>query len=316
MPTTEKVSINHPLISIAFFANLLLVLYCVIRFLAYLFRPNYASADMLSIMMFMIPVGVSLRACSEGSSRLRRLLAVLLNLLFLLMAVKSMFPAKKVLEPISLWISIPFALGFLINALVLWKKDVVQIRTVNDEVEDGEDGEAGNSSEQESREHHWTMTRVVLPRLLQGEGAASFVASLKQDGTAIVTRIWVNFGKSNISDANKIVPCRGIAVFTDKTPSGKELITIQMPRAIARGEAHFMAIAPGDQDSGYQTFSLEYSTMPRGGKAFTMLTGIQDGCRSNYGLGPVPDKDAFVKAVTALLEKPEPPMTAMKMPSL
>ncbi|MFZ6732009.1 hypothetical protein ACO0LG_08830 [Undibacterium sp. Ji42W] len=311
MPTTEKVSINHPLVSIAFFANLLLALYCVIRFLAYLFRPNYASADIMFVMMFMIPVGVSLRACSEGSSRLRRLLAVLLNLMFLLMAVKSMFPAKKILEPIGLWISIPFALGFLINILVLWKKDIVQIRTVSDEAEDGE---AGTSSEQESREHHWTMSRVVLPRLLQGEGAASFVASLKQDGTAIITRLWVDFGKGNISDASKIVPYRGIAVYTDQTPSGKELITIQMPRAIARGEAHFMAITPSGQDSGYQTFSLEYSIMPRGGKAFTMLTGIHNGNRANFGVGPAPEKHAFVSAVTALLEKPQAPKTVMQMP--
>lgn len=313
MSTTEKVSVNHPLVSIAFFANLLLVLYCVIRFLVYLLKPNYASADMLSLMMFMIPVAVSLRACSEGSSRLRRLLAVLLNLMFLLMAVKSMFPAKKVFEPISMWISIPFALGFLVNILAFLKKDVVQVRTVSD---NDEQGEAANSSEQESREHHWAMTRVVLPRLLQGEAAAGFVNSLRQDGTAVFTRIWVNFGKSNISDANKIVPCRGIAVSTEHTPSGKELIIIQMPKAIGRGEAHFMAIVLNAPDAGYQTFSLEFSIMPRGGKPFTMLTGIQDGYRSNYGLGPVPDKDAFVAAVTALLEKPEPPMTAMKMPSL
>ncbi|MFZ6781379.1 hypothetical protein ACO0LD_31520 [Undibacterium sp. Ji83W] len=65
-----------------------------------------------------------------------------------------------------------------------------------------------------------------------------------------------------------------------------------------------------------QCIALQYSVLPRGGKPFTMLTGIHDGNRCNYGLGPVPDKDAFVVAVTALLEKPAPAVTAMKVPAL
>ncbi|MFZ6875910.1 hypothetical protein ACO0LF_27940 [Undibacterium sp. Di27W] len=171
-------------------------------------------------------------------------------------------------------------------------------------------------TESGQRDHHWAMTRIILPRFLREDAAAIFTEHLRQSGRTLVADTWDEFGRSTIKNPADIIPSEELAVFIDHTAKGSEIITIQMPTPLYRNETYFMAIVCQTPPDNYRTFSLEYSVMPQGGQAFTMLTGICNGSRSNFGLGPAPDKAAFVAAVAAIIDEGQTPMTTFALPAM
>ncbi|MDP1980515.1 hypothetical protein [Undibacterium sp.] len=171
-------------------------------------------------------------------------------------------------------------------------------------------------TESGQRDHHWAMTRIILPRFLREDVAAVFTEHLRQDGRKMVADTWDDFGRSTIKDPADVIPSEEIAVFIDHTAKGTEIITIQMPMPLYRNETYFMAIVCQAPPDNYRTFSLEYSVLPQGGQPFTMLTGICNGSRSNYGPGPAPGKEAFINAVTRILNEDQAPMTTFDLPAM
>ncbi|MBC3920824.1 hypothetical protein H8L32_25385 [Undibacterium sp. CY18W] len=289
-----------------------LLLFGALRLARTIMSPNSDSSDMMYILIFCIGGGMGLWANSYDSPTSRRLFAIFFNVLCLMTLMSNFSPRNSQIHLIPRWQILWFGLVFVMNIYVLarGKKIHAEPKQVAEEGETGQ--EAAESS---ARDHHFTMTRMVLQGLLQGEKGALFVNNLKNKGRVIFANIWDAFGKREIKDPAKIIPSKEIEVYVDKTTSGKEIVTIKMPRPVARNETYFVAIVEDEQPGSYYTYSLELSIMPNTGKMFTMLTGIRNGHRANFGIGPAPDKNAFVETISGMLDTPKEPQTMMQMPT-
>ncbi|MFZ6770795.1 hypothetical protein ACO0LM_27380 [Undibacterium sp. Di26W] len=318
-------SLTSNSVAIARLLSISVLLYGALRIARAWISPNSAGSEMMGVLVFSCAAGLGLWANTYDSALPKRMFVMFFNAFCLLTLLSHLRPGGRPIDPIPLWQVIWFGLTFGMNIYVLARGKILHAEPMQFADEEP-DADANNNPTPQStpaagitsttRDHHFAMTRMVLQALLRSEHAAPFVNGLKSKGRTLFASVWDDYGKKSIKDPAHIIPSEDIEVYVDKTASGKEIITIKMPPPVARNETFFVAIVADDESGSFYTYSLELSVMPNTGKVFTMLTGIRNGNRANFGIGPTPDKNAFVAAISSMLETPKEPSTMMQMPTL
>lgn len=311
-PAHNSNSSTSNIATVAQLLSISLLLHGVLRFASTIIWPKSESADMMHLLIFCVAAGMGLWANSYGSPRLRRVLAIAINLLCLLTLWSYLNPRNRHMDPIPLWKIIWFGSVFVMNTVALAMGDKLHPAPKQ---EPDEEQPQNPASPANPRDHHFAMTRMVLQGLLQGEKGAFFVNNLKNKGSVIFANIWDAYGKREVADPAQIISSKEIEVYVDKTATGKEIVTIKMPRPVSRNETYFVAIVEDEKPGSYYTYSLELSIMPNTGKMFTMLTGMRNGHRANFGIGPAPDKNAFVETISGMLDTPKAPQSMVQVPT-
>ncbi|MFZ6760379.1 hypothetical protein ACO0K9_24510 [Undibacterium sp. Ji50W] len=313
-------SLTSNSVAIARLLSISVVLYGAVRIARVWISPNSAGSEMMGVLVFSCAAGLGLWANTYDSALPKRLFAMFFNAFCSLTLLSNLRQGSRPIDPIPLWQVIWFGLTFGLNIYVLARGKILHAepeQLADDEpAPDSDPNPAQAPADSRTRDHHFAMTRMVLQALLQSEHASPFVNGLKSKGRSLFASIWDDYGKKSIKDPAHIIPSDEIEVYVDQTASGKEIITIKMPKPVARNETYFVAIVQDEEYGSYYTYSLELSIIPKADKMFTMLTGIRNGNRANFGLGPTPDKNAFVAAISNMLETPKEPSTMMQMPTL
>ena len=170
----------------------------------------------------------------------------------------------------------------------------------------------------ENREHHYYVTRVILPGIIFSDITANFVDALKSDkegeGVTIIKEIWNGFAKK--LPPEKVIPDDGIEVYVDELEEGVELVTIAFPEPEIRNETYFTGLVKPKGSEAFRVFSLERSINPMSKEVCTMLTENSPAGRANFGPGPEPTRENFRDTVKEILSEAKPAVTVIrKQPS-
>ncbi|WP_444915928.1 hypothetical protein [Microbulbifer sp. TRSA007] len=161
-----------------------------------------------------------------------------------------------------------------------------------------------------NREHHYCMTRIILPKVIFSDAVENFVAAIHRDGRDVISNIWDSFADK--LPENEIISSEEIDVFVDDLEKGVVLTTIKLPTPIQRNETYYIGLVKPKGSEIYRCFSLEYSVNPMNGEVGTMLTERSQDSRANHGPGPAPNKELFVKAVSNLVVSRKSPVSFIK----
>jgi hypothetical protein len=115
-----------------------------------------------------------------------------------------------------------------------------------------------------------------------------------------IKAVWDGVGEG--LPAEQRLPSDGLSTSVREL-GGHDVIVITMPPALEPGEAHFAAfVVPRGQDP-VRYVTLELSRSPLSGDIITFGGGWDAGSHLNYGIGPNPDLDAFLRWLDGLLAR-------------
>lgn len=145
------------------------------------------------------------------------------------------------------------------------------------------------------RDCHYIFAHKAVPSLLFTKKEGLFKA-FETRGQAFVEDLWTAVANST-AKTSKPVDSKGLEFSKEKT-DGIEVYLIKLPEPLSMAEAYFVAVAEKDKKIRY--FTLELTSEISRCDASTILgEWTEDGRHHNYGCGPKPEKQEFLKAISA-----------------
>jgi hypothetical protein len=157
--------------------------------------------------------------------------------------------------------------------------------------------------ENDPRPHHYRFAHEVLaslardlgPQMLDGDPPEGFGAGL--------VSLWDDFGGR--LPAGERLPSDGLDANL-LTLGPHRLLVVVLPRPAAQAEAYYTAVVQPADAGHCRYFTLEHAVNPFTKEPYTVLGEWADGSHLNLGSAPAPGLAAFLSAVVALLDEPEP----------
>jgi hypothetical protein len=160
----------------------------------------------------------------------------------------------------------------------------------------------------QSAPHHYALAHVVFRGMCEADPLRFFAMMASEKRDELLRSVWDHFCKTikqppefDISD----VKIETGAI--DKFP----LLILEMPPPREVTQAHFIGIILqldpqqplAEQIPPFRYFTLEKTVSFDEQPAGTVMCEWRENSHSNYGTGPEPTRDAFVKKITEMLQK-------------
>jgi hypothetical protein len=149
------------------------------------------------------------------------------------------------------------------------------------------------------RYHHYVFAHRATPYQVFSEQERTLKA-FENDGQAFVERAWVAVGGQAEKNGHKPIEKTGLE-FSMEQINDIKIYLIKLPAPTGITEAYFVATAVKNGSVEYFTLERTICIAETCEKNPTVLGGwTNDGKHLNYGKGPEPNKEDFVKSVIGL----------------
>jgi hypothetical protein len=153
---------------------------------------------------------------------------------------------------------------------------------------------------QEPRRHHYEFTHRALPALLFTQKDKT-LGLLENDEHSFLKDLWIEVGETVQGDGHSVLEYIDLEFSKEKINNIK-IYVARLPKPVGLTEAYFVAIVEKENSIKYFTLERTVVEMCAGRNDATVLgEWTSDGKHLNYGCGPKPLKEDFIRAVT---EKP------------
>jgi hypothetical protein len=148
----------------------------------------------------------------------------------------------------------------------------------------------------EPRRHHYEFAHRALPALLFTQEDKT-LSLLENDGYSFLKDLWIEVGEIVQEDGHSVIEYKDLELSKEKIDNTK-IYVAKLPIPVGLTEAYFVAIVEKENEIKYFTLELTVAQMC-GGRSDATILGewTSDHQHLNYGCGPKPLKEDFIRAV-------------------
>jgi hypothetical protein len=149
------------------------------------------------------------------------------------------------------------------------------------------------------RYQHYGFAHRMVPNLVFSR-QADVLSAFDNHGQEFVEALWEDAGKIAARNGQETIPKAGIE-FSKEKANNMTLYLIKLPPPLAMTEAYFIAVVAKEGSVRYFTLEKTISLADKGKDDATVLGGwTKDRKHMNYGPGPKPEKEEFVKKLASM----------------
>lgn len=154
---------------------------------------------------------------------------------------------------------------------------------------------------EERHDLHYYFAHRFLPQLAARD-ALELVNDLCHElSSELLAKLWLLGASGHESKRRTKIPSNGLKSIPVRINTDYYGVVVQLPKPKRMAEAYFVAIVINDNDDEHLFFTLEYGLNINGSKR-TVLGQWENETHHNFGDGPAPQIDLFVKSLRKLLE--------------